>query len=401
MRRAAWRYLVCAIALLASWWLLLLWAADAQWSAPFSPQARQDFNGSAFQEVFGHAEARDGQLAVQAASADYSTLQTLSVNVEAADFAILRYHFVDFPRTLELSLVFRTAVAPDDVQTISLPWPGAGTAAFDLSQVPAWHGTIIEIGFAEFATAQLVPPERGFAPFELGHVALWSKSWRGDVAALVTDWFGAWPWSQRSVHALGREGDAPHARSAIVFVALAAVASVGWSILLLGLRGRAATIAALACAAGAWILLDVRWQVGLGERLMATRALYADVPWEQRKALVGDSATLHAADEIKTLLREEPGWGRILVNSSSGYSLLRLMWHLQPLNTAALWRADTATHLPDGCLIVFYATDAWYSDPSMRRLLAHSKRVWPQGVLMKSGFEGDDEVIVFRYRHAP
>ena len=83
MRRAAWRYLVCAIALLASWWLLLLWAADAQWSAPFSPQARQDFNGSAFQEVFGHAEARDDQLAVQAASADYSTLQTLSVNVDA------------------------------------------------------------------------------------------------------------------------------------------------------------------------------------------------------------------------------------------------------------------------------------------------------------------------------
>lgn len=401
MRRAAWRRVACAMAVLASWWMLLLWAADAQWSAPFSPQARQDFNGSAFQEVFGNAVARDDRLAVQSASADYSTLQTVGVNVEAADFAILRYRFVDFPRTLELSLVFRTAVAPDDVQTISLPWPGSGDAAFDLSQVPAWHGTIIEIGFAEFATAQLVPPERGFAPFELDHAALWSKSWQGDIAALVADWFGAWPWSQRSVHALGREGDAPHARSAIVFVALAALASVGWSVLLLGLRGRSAMVAAMACTAGAWTLLDVRWQVGLGERLLATRALYAGVPWEQRKALVGDSAILRDADRIKVLLRDEPGAARILVNSSSSYFLLRLMWHLQPLNTAALWRADTATRLPEGCLIVFYASDAWYRDPAMRRLLARSERVWPHDTVMNSGFESGDEFVVFRYRHAP
>jgi hypothetical protein len=389
----------CALALLASWWLLLLWAADAQWNAPFSPLTRQDFNGSAFQEVFGQAIARDDRLAVQAASADYSTLQTVSVNVEAADFAILRYRFVDFPRTLELSLVFRTAAAPDDVQTVSLPWPGSGDAAFDLSQVPAWRGTIIEIGFAQFATAQLVPPARGFSPFELDHADLWSGSWRGDLAALATDWFGAWPWSQRSVHALGREGDG-HARSAIVFAALAAAVSIGWLTLLFGLRARRAAVMVLACVAGAWVLLDLRWQVGLFERLAATRTLYAGLPWEQRKDIVGDDDTLRVANELKALLRDEPGSARILVQSSSGYSVLRLMWHLLPLNTAALWSADPGAPLPEGCLIVFYDSDAWRRDAAMRRLLARSERVWPDDVLMKSGFEGDGEVIVFRYRHA-
>ena len=400
MRRSAWKYVASAAVVLASWGILLLWATDARWSAPLSPQMRQELNGSAFHEVFGRAVARDGRLAVQAASEDHSALQMVSVNVEAADFAILRYRFVDFPRTLELSLVFRTADSPDDVQTISLQWPGSGDATFDLSQVPAWRGTIIEIGFSEFATAQLVPPALGFAPFELDHAVLWSESWRGEVAALLTDWFGAWPWSQRSVAALGRESDAPRARSMIVVTALAAAISIGWLVLLLGLRARRALVVALACTASAWVLLDLRWQIGLFERLMATQTLYGGLSWEQRKDIVGDSDTLRVANELKGLLRDEPGAARILVQSSSGYSALRLMWHLLPLNTAVLWSADPGAPLPEGCLVVFYESDAWHRDQAMRRLLARSERVWSDGALMKSGFEGDDEVVVFRYHHA-
>ncbi len=400
MTRSAWRHVACAAVLLASWGLLALWAADARWSDPIAPRLQRQIDGSAFHEVFGSAVARDERLAVQAPSEDYSTLQSVSVGIEAADFAILRYRFVDFPRTLELSLVFRTAAAPDDVQTISLPWPGSGDAAFDLSQVAAWHGTIVEIGFAEFATAQLVPPARGFAPFELDHAVLWSPSWRGDLAALATDWFGAWPWSQRSVHALGREGDAPHARSVIVFAAIAVALAIGWLTLISGLRSRRATIMVLACVTGAWTLLDLRWQVGLFERLAATRNLYAGLSWDQRKDIVGDDGTLRVANELKALLRDEPGSARILVQSSSGYSVLRLIWHLLPLNTAALWSADPGAPIPEGCLIVFYDSDAWRRDPAMRRLLARSERIWPNDVVMRSGFERDDEAIVFRYRHA-
>lgn len=400
MTRFAWRRVALAVALLASWALLALWAADAQWSAPFAPRVQRQIDGAAFHEVFGRAVAHEERLAVQAPSEDYSTLQSVSVGIEAADFAILRYRFVDFPRTLELSLVFRTAAAPDDVQTISLPWPGPGDAAFDLSQVPAWRGTIVEIGFAQFATAQLVPPARGFAPFELDHVVLWSPSWRGDLAALVTDWFGAWPWSQRSINTLGHERSAPHLQSIIVFAAIASAVSLGWCMLLLGLRARHASLLFFACVASAWALVDLRWQIGLFERLAATRELYAGLPWDERKDIVGDDDILRVANELKALVRNERGSARILVQSSSRYSVLRLMWHLLPLNTAPLWSADPGAPLPEGCLIVFYDSDAWRRDPAMRRLLARSERIWPDGVLMRSGFERDDEAIVFRYRHA-
>jgi hypothetical protein len=156
----------------------------------------------------------------------------------------------------------------------------------------------------------------------------------------------------------------------------------------------------LACVVGAWVVLDLRWQAGLFERLAATRSLYAGLSWDQRKDIVGDDGTLRVANELKALLRDEPGSARILVHASSGYSVLRLIWHLLPLNTAALWIADPGTPLPEGCLVVFYDSDAWHRDPAMRRLLARSERIWPSDVVMRSGFERGDEVVVFRYRHA-
>jgi len=87
-------------------------------------------------------------LRITSTGQDYTSLQSLRPSdVEAEKFPTLRYRFADFPRTLELSLVFRTAENSEDV-AVSLPWPGDATRTFDLSQVPEWRGRIVEIGFA-------------------------------------------------------------------------------------------------------------------------------------------------------------------------------------------------------------------------------------------------------------
>ena len=105
-----------AAAVAASWCSLLLWAADVDWRSPLGPAVQRTFYGSDFRAVFGSATARDSRLHVEAAAADFSALQsTRPAGVEARDFQVLRYRFADFPRTLELSLVFRTAEHPDDV----------------------------------------------------------------------------------------------------------------------------------------------------------------------------------------------------------------------------------------------------------------------------------------------
>jgi hypothetical protein len=331
MRRVAF-----ALAVLAGWLIIVLWAAGVRWSSPISPAERHEFAGKDFIVVFGSGAADAERLRVESAGADYTSLQSLALNgLDAADFPVLRYRFADFPRTLELSLVFRTADDPGDVHTIALPWPGTATGTFDLGKVPAWQGRIVELGFAEFPTAQLVPPAQGFKPFEIVETGLWSPSWRGDLAALATDWFGAWPWTQRSVHALGRDTDTPRARSLIVCVALAASIVLLALATFFGWRDRRIVLAAAGVAAAGWLMLDVCWQIGLWGKLQTTRAVYANLSWTERERTVADTDIVEAAETLRTMLRDEPAQARILVHSGNGYELLRFIWHLLPRNAAA------------------------------------------------------------------
>ncbi|HJT98008.1 MAG TPA: hypothetical protein VJ696_06800 [Rhodanobacteraceae bacterium] len=394
MRRA-----LFAFAVLASWAALVLWAADVEWSEPLAPAEQRHFAGEEFAAVFGAGSANDGVLKIVSPANDFTSLESLKpVDIDAYRFQTLRYRFADFPRTLELSLVFRTADDPDAV-AISLPWPGSATRTFDLRQVPEWRGRIVEIGFAEFPTAQVVPPSRGFKPFDLVDAALWSPSWRGDLLALWTDWFGAWPWTQRSVHALGRDTDTPRALSLVLCVAIAVGIAIVWAIVLLGWRGRALSVRAAAIAAAGWIVLDATWQAGLWGRLQTTRAVYADLSWSERERTVGDVDIADAADRIRALLRNEPHDARILVQAGSGYEMLRLIWHLLPRNVADYaYAAPMGSALPEGCLIVFFDTDVWRTKPYWRQLLKHSQRLHAGDSIHGDSFE-DDSVTVFRFRH--
>lgn len=202
------------------------------------------------------------------------------------------------------------------------------------------------------------------------------------------------------MHALGREGDAVGARSPVLVAAIAIVIALAWSMLLLGLRGLRALGVVLGAALAGWLALDLRWQVGLMHRLLATRALHAGHDWPERARRVGDSGILRAAEAVRALLRDEPAQRRILVFSDNGYSVLRMIWHLQPLNAAPFWHAARfGMSLPEGTVIVFQASDAWYANPTMRRLLADSERLGAHGSLHADGFEVPD-TVVFRFHHA-
>jgi hypothetical protein len=393
------RRIVLLLAVLASWTILLFWAARIDVSSPFVAAEQRAFPGDDFSVVFGTGSADADRLRVTAASADFTSLESLAPSdLDAASFPTLRYRFADFPRTLELSLVFRTTENPD-VVAISLPWPGEGTNTFDLSQVPAWGGHVTELGFAEFPVAQVVPPAEGFRPFEIVEAALWSRSWRGDLAALATDWLGAWPWTQRSVHALGRDTDTPRARSLVLCVALAAGIALLWIALLGGRRSPGVARLGIGVAVLAWLALDIVWQAGLWGRLQTTRAVYAPLDWDARERTVADTDIVAAADRLRAILRDEPASSRILVyaDSTFGYELLRFVWHLLPRNAALYAYASFAgAALPKGTLIVFYKSYAWRTDPLWRETLAHSEHLMSSTSIHGDSFD-NEPVVVFRY----
>jgi hypothetical protein len=393
------RRLAIALALLASWILVLLWAARVDVRSPLSPESEREFPGADFTAVFGRANAVAEGLRVEAPGEDFTSLQSLAPSsLDAADFPTLRYRFSDFPRTLELSFMFRTEDDPD-VVVISLPWPGSSTRTVDLGRVPEWRGRIVEIGFAEFPTAQQVPPAEGFKPFVVADARLWSRSWRGDVAALATDWLGAWPWTQRSVHALGRDTDSPRARPIVLAVAIAAVLALGIFAAAFRLRHRAFAWSAVVVGGVAWLMLDVVWQAGLLGRLQTTRAVYAHRTWGEREHTVADIDTIAAAESLRAMLRGEPESARILVQADpgSGYGLLRFVWQLLPRNVALFAYAAPYQHLlPDGCLIVFLDSDAWRTDRRWRDLLSHSDHLASRASIHGDGFDSEP-VTVFRF----
>jgi hypothetical protein len=395
MRRA-----LFALVALVSWLVLVLWAAGVEWSTPFSPAEQREFPGRDFVAVLGTASADERGLLVEAAAKDQTSLQSLSpAALDASQFPVLRYRFADFPYTLELALIFRTADDPSHVHTIALPWPGNSTGTFDLDKVADWRGRIIELGFAQFPTAQLVPPEQGFKPFGIVDAGLWSPSWRGKLAALATDWFGAWPWTQRSVHALGRDTDTPRATSLVLCVALAAGIVLAWLTVFFGWRdGR--LVYGIACAAAAgWLVLDATWQTGLWGRLQTTRAVYAHLSLAERERTVADTDIVAAAEKLRTMLRDEPAQRRILVEAGSGYQLLRFIWHMLPRNVAALGYAIAPGNaLPDGALIVFFDSDDWRTKPVWRRLLAHSEHLATSDSIHGDSFE-DARLVVFRFHY--
>ena len=389
------RRVLFAIALLASVLTVLAWAARIEWSSPLTSIERLAFNGSEFRVVMGGASHDEERLRIGAVGAERTALQSVVLDaIDAGEHRLLRYRFEDFPHTLELSLIFRRADSVEDVRVVSLPWPGDGDAWFDLSTVPEWQGSIIEIGFAEYPTPQIVPPMQGFQPFTLVDAALLSRSWRGDFAALWTDWLGYWPWSQRSVHALGRDTDTPRAQSLVLSLAMIVALIAFWAFVLLRARGEnLMRVAVLAFAAG-WLLLDLQWHAGLHWRHEATRTLYAGFDWPQRELNSADSEVVQTAIELKSLLRNEPDSTRILVHAGSSFEQLRLVYHLLPLNVGVLAQviASTSTPLPDGSLIIVYNTEDWSYDPK-RRVLQGGGLQWPAEPVLQRG-----NLLVMRHR---
>ncbi|MGA9422608.1 MAG: hypothetical protein WBW61_09605 [Rhodanobacteraceae bacterium] len=366
------RRLSFAMATLCTWALLAGWAANLEWSAPLTPARRMAFDGNDFAAVIGSADAHATRLRISAAGVDATSLQSLAgQRIHAADFSLLRYRFAGLPRTREVSFIFRRADRPGDVQAVSLPWPGDHQGSFDLGQVPAWRGVITEIGIAEYPTPQLAPPALKFRSFELVGVTLWSTSWRGDFDALIADWFGDWPWSQRSVHALGRDSGAIRGHSAVLFTALAAAGLICWGGVLGGLRRRRllAACAVVSVAVG-WFALDLRWQSGLAWRLSAARAVYATHSLSEREHRVADADIEAAAERVAITLRNEPPQTRILVQSGATYELLRLIWHLLPRNVGVYpLAAASGIALPPGTIVVAYDTDDWRLAPDHASLL--------------------------------
>lgn len=370
--------------------LIVLCAADVPWSAPYQPAQRHDFHGSEFQLVMGSGMQVTEGLEIGSVGSERVALQALPLDsaIDAAAFPLLRYRFANFPRTLELSLVFRREADPEDVQVVSLPWPGDGVAAFNLLDVPGWRGRITEVGFMESATPQLIPSGIPFAPFRLVDAQLWSPSWRGGLAALVMDWSAYRPWGYFAVSSVDQEaGVTLPRRPALLLVvqsAILAVAAIG--MLAFGWRRRSGRLAVAVGLGIGWLLLDALWVDQLFERRETTRLVYAGKSWSQRAQLVPDDDLLHAAERIRQVAATIEPAPHVLIHANSAVETNRLQYLAQPVNIGLLvYAIDPMQYsFPAGTLLVLYHLDDWVYDRALQRLRMRDLQ-FPASVLIEEG----------------
>ena len=367
------RTVAAAVAVVVLWVLVLGTVAGIPWSAPLWPGARLDWPGSDFRPVIG-AGVEDGTaLGIGGTASDGNALQSVALDrVHAAAMPVLSYRFEDFPRTLELALVFRRADAPEDVQTVVLPWPESGSAAVDLrSASSAWRGEIIELGFAEYAAPQVVPPSIAFRPFRLLHARLESSSWGALPRLLRVAWFGYRPWNQASINVAG-SADVQHASMPATIVV---GGLLSFCVLALLLRWRRERLArgAVAIAVLGWCALDLRWLDDLADKHRLTEAIYAGKSWHDRARLQPDEDIAGFAQLARQQLTGTRPTQRILVASDSTYTLLRLIYFLLPLDAAPLdtaLQAVPASAWPADTIIVVCSSRSWRYDDATSALRA-------------------------------
>ena len=352
--------------LLVVWLTGFGWAAGVPWNAPILPRELVALAGTDFRVRFGTGANSANGLAVSGLAADGTGLQTAPLDhLRASDFPVLTYRFEDFPDTLELSLMFRRADMPDDLQMIPIPASGGGTASVDLAAFADWKGEIIELGFAEYAAPQLVPPsEAKFLPFQIEYVQLKSHSWSQLFLRSRSDWLSYRPWTLRSINTLGQRIDFLAESSMQLLVTLCALVSLiaAWAILRWPRRRIAQATLLATCAV--WVLLDLRWLDDFAAKHRVIEKLYAGRPWQARAQLQPDEDTLAAAAEISRLASAQ-GVNRVLVLSDSTYTLLRLIYFLLPLNVAPMSLALSAapgTSPPRDALIAVFGSTWDYDE---------------------------------------
>lgn len=366
------RRLLFAVALAASWLVLFGWAAGVSWNSPLTPLESRHFDGAQLRVVMGGGAEDGNALQIGAVGDQRTALQSVLVtNLRAEDNGILRYRFDQFPRTLELAFLFRRSDSPEDVHVVTLPWPGSLQAAFDLRDVPEWHGEISEIGFVESPTPQLIPTQTAFAPFRIVSIDLSSPSWLGGLRALRQDWLGYRPWGLYAV-SMESAPDLIRRPGMIVVLSAAIVTMLAWGALLLGWRAQRATRMLVIAIVLGWLLLDATWLSQLHKRVATTWQVYAGKSWDERRKLVPDDDVLRVAERAKKIISAVPGTPKVLVHSGAVVEAVRFYYQMLPINVALLVPVLAVLRAPlaEGTFIVLYDADGWGYDAKTRQLTA-------------------------------
>lgn len=353
---------------------LLLFYKAGGWSVVARPVV---LSGSDLQLIGGQGEQTPAGLEIrQPGPQGLVVVQALVRGARAARYPHLFWQVEGLEPGREARLIWATHADPQTTREKGLPWVGPDGGQLDLSAEPDWRDRIVAIGLV--VSGPLPQPVvvrrlelRPAAP-STGELLRW----------MMADWTAFEDWSQRSInYTAGAPLDA-------LFPSVPVVALwVGFSSVLYALLDRPRRrVGGLAPYAAlfllGWLVLDLRWQWDLGQRLEQTARGFAGKDEAERRLAALDGDLYRFLLEVRQRLPDRPARLFIVSNDPHGFWAGRARYHLLPHNGyAGLSRLPQPNEARAGdyVLILSPLPEVGY-DPG-QRLLAGPNGRWPAEML--------------------
>jgi hypothetical protein len=254
-------------------------------------------------------------------------LATKKTRFRAANYSFLAYKFGGQHAGMRINLIWRTAENPSGLATTPLNWNKGRLSSFNLTNQPAWRGTITEIGVH-------VLGEPRDEPVTVARLTLKPQSWQGQLVTIWSEWTAFRGWRPTSINRLeGTPGPATLSPT----VAMAAWSAV--AIVLLIAIGRLRRDKSLATYGAAilipWIALDLLWQSELITQSRETKTVFGGKTTHEKHLADKDQHIYSYAKRLKEQVLPQSQDSRIFIlHDSSGhnYDRLKTQYYLLPNN---------------------------------------------------------------------
>ena len=264
------------------------------------------------------------------APSDASGLAVVSLKtaIKSADYAAIEWIAIDVPDHLDVSLIWRTNVKPEQNNTLPLSAVSGRLLRVVTRDHPAWIGSIE--GLALAMRGPMAEPVR------IRGVVAKTLSAREAVVDRLREWFAYEGWSGSSINTVTGGADLQDLplplllAATVALSALIAFAVRRWLPPALPF-GLFASVVAFALAA--WIVLDARWAWNLVRQVDVTAERFAGKSYMDKRLTVEDAPLFAFIQKAKEVMPATPA--RVFVAADSAYFRGRAAYHLYPHNAFA------------------------------------------------------------------
>ena len=220
----------------------------------------------------------------------------------------------------------------------ALPIAPGGTATLELSRLETWKGEIHTMGLIAMPVDYLPAVAWTESTLSLREARLESRSWRGALGSLATQWWAFRPWTGRSNNTAGTELAGGAGPSLVAFVALLVLIS---ALSLLTAFGRATLrVHAMSWVATGCVVLAL-WQVAqLSARASSATTARRAVQAAPGSDLSAQPQLAAATAVLSQRLAQEGGRPRVLIHGQGRFLSEYPAWLLREHDVASLQTPD-------------------------------------------------------------